>query len=198
MRYLNRRVQNMIKFIHAINQFAARSVPDINGVSLLARLIFTGVFVGYFWSSALTKLGDGFFGFIHLSAGAYIQIFPKTVEQLGYDTDQLGVIHWIIAMMGTYSEFLLPATIVLGLMTRLSAFGMIVFVCVQTLTDLYGHGVIADQRTVRAWLDRTVDSLIMDQRALWIFLLMFLCVAGGGRLSIDQWIKKRITAEGPA
>ena len=39
MRYLNRRVQNMIKFIHAINQFAARSVPDINGVSLLARLI---------------------------------------------------------------------------------------------------------------------------------------------------------------
>ena len=128
----------------------------------------------------------------------YIQIFPKTVEQLGYDTDQLGVIRWIIAMMGTYSEFLLPAMIVLGLMTRLSAFGMIVFVCVQTLTDLYGHGVIADQRTVRAWFDRTVDSLIMDQRALWIFLLMFLCVAGGGRLSIDQWIKKRITAEGPA
>ena len=184
MRYLNRRVQNMIKFIHAINQFAARSVPDINGVSLLARLIFTGVFVGYFWSSALTKLGDGFFGFIHLSAGAYIQIFPKTVEQLGYDTDQLGVIHWIIAMMGTYSELLLPA--------------MIVLVCVQTLTDLYGHGVLADQRTVGAWFDRTVDSLIMDQRALWIFLLMFLCVAGGGRLSIDQWIKKRITAEGPA
>ena len=198
MRYLNRRVQNMIKFIHAINQFAARSVLDINGVSLLARLIFTGVFVGYFWSSALTKLGDGFFGFIHLSAGAYIQIFPKTVEQLEYDMDQLGVIHWIIAMMGTYSEFLLPAMIVLGLMTRLSAFGMIVFVCVQTLTDLYGHGVLADQRTVGAWFDRTVDSLIMDQRALWIFLLMFLCVAGGGRLSIDQWIKKRITAEGPA
>ena len=198
MRYLNRRVQNMIKFIHAINQFAARSVPDINGVSLLARLIFTGVFVGYFWSSALTKLGDGFFGFIHLSAVAYIQIFPKTVEQLEYDMDQLGVIHWIIAMMGTYSEFLLPAMIVLGLMTRLSAFGMIVFVCVQTLTDLYGHGVLADQRTVGAWFDRTVDSLIMDQRALWIFLLMFLCVASGGRLSIDQWIKKRITAEGPA
>lgn len=67
----------MIKFIHAINQFAARSVPDINGVSLLARLIFTGVFVGYFWSSTLTKLGDGFFGFIHLSAGAYIKSFPK-------------------------------------------------------------------------------------------------------------------------
>ena len=101
-------------------------------------------------------------------------------------------------MMGTYSEFLLPAMIVLGLMTRLSAFGMIVFVCVQTLTDLYGHGVLADQRTVGAWFDRTVDGLIMDQRALWIFLLMFLCVAGGGRLSIDQWIKKRITAEGPA
>ena len=44
----------------------------------------------YFWVSALTKLGDGFFGFLFPSAGAYVQIFPHAMENVGYDPSDLG------------------------------------------------------------------------------------------------------------
>lgn len=45
-----------------------------------ARLLFAAVLFVYYWNSGLTKLGDGVFGFLFPSTGAYIQIFPKTVE----------------------------------------------------------------------------------------------------------------------
>lgn len=93
----------------------------------------------YFWSSALTKLAGAFTPL----DGADIQIFPHAVEAPGYDVSQLGLFHFLVAMGGTYAEFALPALIVLGLLTRLSALGMIGFIAVQSLTDLVGHGVAA-------------------------------------------------------
>ena len=53
---------------------------------LLARLVFAGVLVHYFWKSGVTKLGDGIFGIFNPSLGAYAQIFPKAMEAAGFDT----------------------------------------------------------------------------------------------------------------
>lgn len=153
---------------------------------LLARFVFAATLLGYFWASATTKLGDGIFGFLVPSTGAYAQIFPKQMEAVTYDVSQLSVFHWLVVVAGTWAEFLLPLMIVIGLLTRLAALGMIGFVTVQSLTDLYGHGGIEHPETLGAWFDRSADSLILDQRAFWMLLLVTLVVKGAGVLSVDR------------
>ena len=137
-----------------------------------ARFVFAATLLFYYWNSGLTKIGDGFFGILMPSSGAYIQIFPKAVEAAGYDFSQLGVFHWAVVTAGTWAEFLLPLMVVLGFFTRAAAFGMIGFIVVQSLTDLYGHGGIAHEGTLGAWFDRLPDGLILDQRAFWVFVLL--------------------------
>ena len=44
---------------------------------LLARFLFAALFLGYYWVSGLTKLGDGIMGIFQPSVGAYAQIFPR-------------------------------------------------------------------------------------------------------------------------
>lgn len=153
---------------------------------LLARLVFAAVLFMYYWNSGLTKLGDGLFGFLSPSPGAYVQIFPKAMEAVGYDTSQLSVFHWAVVTGGTIAEFALPVLIVIGLFTRLAAFGMIGFIIVQSLTDLFGHGGIAHEGTLGAWFDRMSDALILDQRAFWVLCLLILVFKGAGALSIDR------------
>ena len=154
-------------------------------VPTLARFLFAAILLMYFWKSALTKLGDGALGFLN-PTGAYFQIFPKAAEAFSYDISQFGVFHWAVAVAGTWSEFLLPALIILGLLTRLAAIGMLGFITVQTLTDLYGHGVINEPKTIGAWFDNDASSLLMDQRSLWVFLLIILVIKGAGPLSLDR------------
>lgn len=156
----------------------------------IARFLFAALFLLYFWVSGLTKLGDGLFGFLSPSVGAYAQIFPRVMEQVLYDTSQLSLFHTLVVMAGTWAEFLLPLLIVIGFLTRLSALGMIGFVIMQTLTDLYGHRAIDEPSTLGAWFDKIPDSVIMDQRALWIFLLLVIVVKGAGPLSLDRVLNK--------
>lgn len=158
----------------------------------LARLTFAGVLLIYFWASAVTKLGDGALGFLFLDAGAYAQMFPKQFEAVGYDPSALGLDYKLVALLGTWAEFVLPLLIVIGLFTRLAAIGMIGFVIVQSVTDIYGHG--ADAATIGAWFDRPSGSLIMDQRGLWMFLLIVLVVRGGGPLSADALLRRQSRA----
>ena len=139
----------------------------------------------YFWRSAWTKLGDGFFGFLRPSDGAYVQMFPRAMEAVSYDSSQLGIFQWLVALAGTWAEFILPALIVLGLLTRLSAIGMIGFVLVQSATDIFAHGA-TEAKTLGAWFDKDSGSLILDQRTLWVFLLIALVVKGAGPLSVDR------------
>ncbi|MCA8884465.1 MAG: DoxX family membrane protein [Rhodobacteraceae bacterium] len=152
----------------------------------LARIVFAGTLLIYYWGSALTKLGDGIFGFVVPSTGAYIQIFPKAVEAAGYDISQLGFLHWIVVLAGTYAEFLLPVLIAVGLFTRAAALGMAGFVVVQSYVDITGHGLGA--KDIGAWFDRDPSSLILDQRAFWLFLLILLVVRGAGPLSADRFL----------
>lgn len=161
---------------------------------LLARFVFAATLLIYYWNSATLKLGDGFMGLFSPSIGAYSQIFPKQLEAVGYDASQFGIFQWAVVMAGTYAEFILPLLIVIGLATRLAALGMIGFVIVQSLTDVYGHGA-TDIKTLGAWFDRLSDSAIMDQRFFWVFLLVFLVVKGAGAISVDALLCRKHKAE---
>ncbi|MFY0597607.1 MAG: DoxX family protein [Cognatishimia sp.] len=150
----------------------------------LARFIFAAVLLLYYWNSGLTKLGDGLFGVFTPSVGAYAQIFPKALEAVSYNTSALSIFHWVIVFAGTVTEFILPALIVVGLATRIAALGMIGFVVMQSVTDIYGHG--ADASTIGSWFDRISDAHILDQRAFWVFVLLVLVIKGAGPLSLDR------------
>lgn len=149
-------------------------------IPTLARVIFIGVLLGYFWNSGLTKLENFPFG---LSLGSYFQIFPRAMEAAGYDISQLSFWHSLVVWLGTMAELALPVLIALGLLTRLAALGMIIFIIVQSLTDIIGHGAT---EAVGAWFDHVSGSLILDQRALWIFLLVVLVLRGAGPISLDR------------
>lgn len=150
---------------------------------LLARIVFAGVLFMYFINSGLTKLGDGFAGLWTPSLGAYAQIFPKKMEAVGFDVSQLGGFEYLVVLAGTWGEFILPVLIVVGLLTRISALGMVVFVIMQSLTDIYGHNV-----ELGTWFDPVSNGVIVDQRAFWMLGLLVLVLKGGGWLSLDRLI----------
>ncbi|MCX7559169.1 DoxX family protein [Sulfitobacter sp. F26204] len=152
-------------------------------LSTVARFLFAAILMVYFLNSGLTKLGEGLAGIWTPSVGAYAQIFPRVIEIAGYDVEALSLFHKLVVLAGTWSEFILPVLIVLGFLTRLAALGMIGFVVVQSLTDIHGHGA---SDALGSWFDRFPDATIMDQRALWIFLLLVLVVKGAGPLSFDR------------
>jgi putative oxidoreductase len=162
---------------HALGRAAPALLP------LIARLSFATVLLFYFWSSAKTKIGMGLAGLFEPTDGAYAQIFPRAFETAGYDVSQLGFFHWVVAVAGLWSELLLPFCIAVGLFTRLSAAAMIGFILVQSLTDVYGHGVGGDD--LGRWFDAASGALILDQRTLWVSLLLTLVFLGGGALSLD-------------
>lgn len=154
----------------------------------LARFLFAAILLIYYLNSGMTKLGDGLSGLWTPSVGAYAQIFPKAIEAAGYDTSALSFYHKIVVVLGTWAEFILPVLIVAGLLTRLAALGMIGFVVVQSLTDVLGHG---QSGVLGAWFDRFSDGIIMDQRALWVFLLLVIVIKGAGPLSFDRAFRPR-------
>lgn len=153
----------------------------------LARFAFAAVLLIYYWNSGLTKLGDGIAGLVQPSLGAYAQIFPKAFEAVGYDTSQMGALQRLVVLAGTYAEFVLPLLIVIGLFTRLAALGMIGFVMVQSLTDIYGHHATQYGQ----WFDRLSDGVILDQRLMWVTVLLVLVLKGGGPLSLDRLVLGR-------
>ncbi len=144
----------------------------------------------------MTKFGDGITGLIFPSDGTYIQIFPKFVESVGYDFSQLTTYHWFFAFAGMWAEILLPILIVAGLFTRLASFGMIGFIAVQSFTDIYvaGHGHWGRWFDNVAEYDPSLKAVgIADLRVFWVFLLLYLVIKGGGALSLDALLRKRLT-----
>ena len=151
----------------------------------LARFAFIAVLLKYFWGSAMTKLGSGIGGLFNLDPNGYVQIFPKKMEMLGYDPAGLNIIYKFIAVVGTWSEFILPALILVGLFTRLAALGMIGFVIVQTYVDVSAHGA-----KLGSWFNNVSEDLIADQRLLWFVLFATLIIKGAGPLSLDRLLKR--------
>ena len=160
-------------------------------VPTLARLVFAMVLLVYFWASALTKTGAGILGVLLPSDGAFVQIFPRQIEAFGYDFSKFNLFHHLVAAAGTFAEYALPLLIVIGLLTRLAALGMIFFVLVQSATDVIGHGVAGED--LGAWFDRASGALILDQRALWVFVLVVLVLRGAGPLSADRLLRQWVS-----
>jgi len=153
-----------------------------------ARLTFAAVLLGYFWSSALTKLD----GILTPSVGAFAQIYPRAFEAAGYDLGSFGLIPHLVVLLGAWAEVVLPVLVVIGLAARPAALGMIGFILVQSLTDIYGH--LADATTIGSWFDRASDALILDQRALWVMVLLVIVLKGAGPISLDRMVKMRFAA----
>ena len=168
-------------------------VPIGNGDNALpfaARFAFAASLALYFFNSGLTKLGDGIFGFLQPSLGAYAQIFPRAMEAAGYAVSQLGIFHWAVVTGGTVAEFVLPVLIIIGLFARLASIGMIGFIVVQSLTDLIGHGAWDDKAVLGAWFDRIPDGIIPDQRMFWVLALSIIVFKGAGWLSLDRFFAR--------
>ncbi|MBL4646937.1 MAG: DoxX family protein [Rhizobiales bacterium] len=185
----------MNQLIYALSELHDRifnAIEDATEGWLLgfaARLVFPATLLVYFWTSGLTKIGEGLFGFLSPSDGAYIQIFPKAFEEAGYDSSAFGFVPDMIVLFGTWAEFILPLLIVIGLFTRLSALAFIGFICVMSYVDIYGHG--ADAATIGAFFDKDASSLISDQRLFWGFLMLVLVIKGAGKISIDALLSSR-------
>lgn len=159
-------------------------------LGLAARLTFASVLLFYFWNSATTKLGDGPLGFLYPADGAYAQILPTLLEKVGYDTTMIEFFPYgLIVLLGTWAEFLLPLMIALGLFTRASSLGFIIFIGVMTYVDITGHHVAPE--TIGHFFDRIQNSMIADQRLLWVFPLFYLTLRGAGSVSLD-WVLWRI------
>lgn len=154
-----------------------------SALSVIARLAFASVLLPFFLNSFQTKL-DGF----GLSVGAYVQILPTYMESIGYDPSQVPAVLKLVVLAGTLAELALPLLILLGLGTRLAALGMIGFLLVMSLTDIYGHGI--DAATIGAAFDTDPYGLIADQRLLWGVLMVVLLATGGGRLSLDALVSR--------
>ena len=154
----------------------------------IARFTFAATLLFYFWNSAMTKLGEGFFGFLSPSLNAYIQIFPAKTEAVGFDISGFNTFDWLVVTTGTWAEFILPLLIVIGLFTRIAAIGMIGFVFVQSFVDVTGHGV--GGRDLGGWFDGASGSLILDQRLFWVFTLVLLVIKGAGPISLDTLFKR--------
>ncbi len=176
----------MIPLYTSITQILDRVAAPV--MTSFARLMFAGILFLYFWNSAMTKLGDGFTGLWKLSIGAYAQIFPKAFEAVGYDASALPALYKLVALAGTWAEIVLPILIVLGLLTRLSAIGMIGFIAVQSLVDVTGHGLAAAD--IGKWFDRDPSSILLDQRMFWAFLLLYLVMRGAGPISLDALLSR--------
>lgn len=149
-------------------------------VPTLARLVFAAVLLIYYWNSAGLKIDGSIFT---PSAGAFGQIFPKAAEEVLYDVSQMNIFQRLVIFAGTVAEYVLPALILIGLLTRLAALGTIGFIWVQTLVDVTGHGV-----KLGSLFDNSIG--LIDQRVMWTFLLLVLVVKGAGPLSLDALLRR--------
>lgn len=161
-------------------------------VGLAARLVFASVLFVFFFNSALTKIGSGVSGFLSPSVGAYAQILPKMMQDVGFDVSKIAFIPYgLIVLLGTWAEFILPVLIVLGLFTRAASLAMIGFVIVMSYVDITGHNI--DAKTIGAPFDGVSGSIIADQRLLWVFLLLVLVVRGAGTISLDALLCRKLS-----
>ncbi len=156
-------------------------------LGLSARLIFSSATMLWFLNSAMTKLDGGLFS---ISVGAYAQILPPIAEAASYDPSQIAFFPWkIIVFLGTYTEFILPVLILIGLFTRAASVAMIGFIVVLSFVDIQFHGL--EPKSVGALFDRFPDAIIADQRLFWLFPLAYLAVKGGGAISLDTLLAKK-------
>ena len=157
----------MMKMIRAASDRIDKTAAKVPAwfVSLLTRIAIAGVF----WRSVQTKIaGWDFFGqswkFWNLSESTFL-LFKHE-----YNVPLLSAN--LAAYLATFGEFFLSIAIVLGILTRLSAVGLLI------MTAVIQFFVYPD-----AW----------NVHILWAALLFYLIKHGGGALSIDNLLHKKVT-----
>ena len=153
-------------------------------LGLFARLVFLAVLVPYYLNSALTK----FEGPFSIADSAYYQIALPAVDAAGGDVSAVSFFPWgLMVFLGSYGEIIFPLLLVAGLFTRIAALGMIGLISAELRPELCRYHVHnVDATTIGALFDRFPDSVILDQRLLWIFPLAYLAVKGAGLFSLDK------------
>lgn len=157
-------------------------------LGLFLRCVFAQVLLFYFIDSAMTKLGRGFPGIFIPQPSAYVEILPTLMESIQYDPNRLAWPWHLVVYLGTYGEIVLPILIIAGLLTRLASLAMIVFICILSYVDIFGHHL--ESSTIGTFLDSDPSALIADQRLLWISILVVLVIRGGGVVSLDWFLSK--------
>lgn len=137
---------------------AMLSAPWIDAVMLLfVRISLAGIF----WRSGRTKVDEG--SWLAVSDTAKI-LFEEEYKGVPLPPE-------FAAYMATYAEHLLPALLVIGLFTRLSALGLLGMTMVIQIF-VYPE----------AW---------WQVHIIWVALALVLIVRGGGKLSLDSWLASR-------
>ncbi|MCT4656416.1 MAG: DoxX family protein [Cohaesibacter sp.] len=180
---------NKLQQLHTSIFSAVESALDGWFLGFTARLVFSSALFFFFVNSAISKVGEGFFGIFSPSAAAYAQILPHIAEAVVYDTSKIDFFPWtIIVIAGTVAELILPITILLGLFTRLSSLAFIGVIAVMTYVDIALHGVPSE--TIGAFFDQQHNAEIADLRILWLFPLFYLIIKGPGKISLDYLLSK--------
>lgn len=148
-------------------------------VTTLARVVFLAVLAVYYLNAAGMKTEGGFFT---PSAGGFAQIFPMAADAALYDVGQMTVFQRLVVIAGMLAEYVLPVLLVIGLFTRAAALGAIGLVAVQTQVDVTGHGA-----PLGNWFDTSIG--LLDERTMWVFLLVVLVLRGAGPLSVDRVLR---------
>ena len=103
----------------------------------------------------------------------------------------LGIVAFLVWLASRSWKITLSSVVVLiviGLFSRLAALGMIGFIAVQTFVDITVHQIGAE--AIGGWFDRFPDSVIADQRLLWIVPLSVIILKGPGLLSVDALLSR--------
>ena len=149
----------MKSFLEIINQICCKIQDDI--IALVARMAIGLVF----WRSAQTKIdGDKILG----QKWQFFNVSDSTFTLFEYEYELPLIPSDIAAYLATYSEFLLGLAIMLGILTRLSAFGLL---SMTLVIQLFVYP--------QAW----------PTHIMWLVPLLYLIKHGGGKLSIDNIIR---------
>lgn len=118
------------------------------------------VLAGVFWRSGRTKVTEG----------SWFQLSDTTYELFRTEYAAVPLPPELAAVMATTAEHLLPALLLAGLFTRVSALGLVGMTMVIQLF------VYPD-----AW---------WPEHSLWIAMALILIVRGGGQFSLDALLAK--------
>lgn len=146
----------------------------------------------YFLISAASKIGgsDLLIGpdvaGTCLSLGAFCELAPGAPEAAGNDPASLSLTLRLGVQALVLAEAVLPGLLVLGLATRIAAFGMIGLIALTAMIDIFARN--APPEVIGALFDASPYDPISDLRLLWITVLAVPAVLGGGRISLDALI----------
>jgi putative oxidoreductase len=154
-------------------------------IPTLARVVFAGTLLIYFWNSGLTKWGSGPFS---PDLGAYIQILPRAFEAVGYDpsaTRPHGHAHRAFRHLGGVhpARAHRPGPIHPDRGARHDR--------LRRRPELGRHPRPRRRPPPSGLVQQHPGDVIVDQRAFWIFLLLVLVLRGGGPLSLDAILSGR-------